>query len=76
MIDFVEIEENRRVVDTGKNKLTMVRNGSTGFWSIQNENGPVPTQLKQVFTSTREAAIAIRDWIDQAPKRKEIYSNK
>lgn len=75
-MNYLEIEENKRVVEAGKNKLTLLRDRATGFWEVHNENGPAPVPLRQKFTSIREAHAAIKNYVDSADIRKEVYSTK
>jgi len=71
---YVESSEGLRVVDMGnsKFKIVMEREGS-GLWHIEVDSGIVPVALRGRFTGHRQAFIAIKNYVDQAPNRQINY---
>lgn len=68
-------EEGLRVVDTGKSKLKVVldRNG-TNLWHIETDAGPLPVAFRgQTYTTHRNAAIAIKNYLDGHAERQVVY---
>lgn len=75
--EYCQIEENLRVVDTGKSKYKIVRDGSTGFWSVETDTGPLPVALReQRYTSHSNALNDIKKYLAGHAERSVIYSKK
>lgn len=73
--DFIEQSDGVRIFDNGIKKYRVVLNKSgDGLWFIEAVDGQLPAPLRGLrFTSSRLAAITLKNHADEAPLRKEIY---
>lgn len=76
--EYSEIEENLRVVDTGKSKFKIVRESfGTGLWSIETDTGPLPVVLRDKRYTTHGYALQdIKNYLAGHAERSIIYSKK
>lgn len=64
MLEMTQPEENKRVIEVGKNKLFLKRTDPYGFIYINYERGELPEVLKGAFTSFDEARRKIENYLD------------
>lgn len=76
--EYCQIEENLRVVDTGKSKYKIIREAmGTGLWSIETDHGALPVALRDKrYTSHQYALQDIKNYLAGATERSIVYSKK
>lgn len=76
--EYSHVEENLRVVETGKSKFKIVREAfGSGLWSIETDAGPLPVALRDKrYTSHRYALDDIKKYLAGHAERSVIYSSK
>ncbi len=66
--------EGLRVVETEiGSKFNIVRNQTTGLWSIQVSSGTVPSPLRGRYTHHLNALTDIKNYVDGHAQRKIEY---
>ena len=72
---YSEIQENLRVVDTGKSKFKIVRQANgDGLWHIETDSGQLPVAFRDKrYTSHRVAYSDIKNYLDGASERAVLY---
>ncbi len=72
---YSHYEENLRVLDAGKSQYRIVRDGVTGFWSIETSAGSLPAPLREKsYTSHRLAYFDIKNYLDGHAERSILYA--
>jgi len=76
--EYCQIADNLRVVDTGKSKIKIVREGfGSGLWSIETDAGPLPVAFRDKrYTTHRHALDDIKKYLAGHAERSMIYSKK
>lgn len=76
--EYSQIEENLRVVDTGKSKFKIVREAfGSGLWSIETDTGQLPVALRDKrYTTHGHALNDIKNYLDGHAERSITYSKK
>lgn len=71
--DYTLHQDGVREYDNGITKYKIVLDRNNGLWTIQNDDG-VPAPLRQTsYTSPRYAVIALKNYANKAPLRRETY---
>lgn len=76
--EYCQIEENLRVVDTGKSTYKIIREAmGTGLWSIEVDVGSLPVALRDKrYTTHGHALNDIKNYLDGHAERSIAYSKK
>lgn len=76
--EYSLIEENLRVVDTGKSALKIVRDAfGDGLWHIETDSGPLPVAFRgKKYTRHVYALHDIKTYMAGATERSVIYSKR
>jgi hypothetical protein len=69
--------EGLRVISTEKSSFKIVLDRSSSLWSVEVESGPLPVALRdKKYTSHRNAATDIKNYLDGHAERSIVYSKK
>ena len=76
--DFAEVGDNYRIVDTGKSKYKIIRDGfGDSLWHIETDHGQLPVALRnKKYTTPRYAMVDIKNYLAGAAERSIVYSSK
>lgn len=70
---YSHVDENLRVVDTGLSKYNIILDRQEGLWHIEVDTGSVPVQLRNKWTSHKNALTDIKNYLDQHRERQIVY---